>query len=317
MKFFPRLHWLRGLLAVTVAASHLTNPFPTAPQLPLERCGQAAVPVFFVLSGFVMFQLLEGMPSGFRQALGFLLRRVFRIFPAYWFFLALTGLFILTGHVTYDHAKAAQVSWLEGWTLLSREAVPSLPLRVAWSLIYEMMFYYVLVLVVWNRRVGFIILCAYFIYSIFLNHWSSIHIYGLDPYNGLFLGGLILGYLNRNHPKIFPRLIPLLFVGLGLSLAFVVFGVTRYAGFLGAILIVAGILGLEWTYQPKSHAPLLVRSTFSARSASPSMSATSSRNPRCAISSARPPCSTRPCSSSRPFSLPTARSGWSKIPAWN
>jgi exopolysaccharide production protein ExoZ len=257
MKFFPRLHWLRGLLALTVVASHLTNPFPTPSQMPLQRCGQAAVPVFFVLSGFVMFQILDTISHGFRPALGFLIKRVFRIFPAYWFFLALTALFILTGHVTYDATKNADhVNWGEGLTLLSFHLTPSLPIRVAWSLIYEMIFYYVLVLVVWNRALGGAALIAYFAFSIFLNHWSPIHLYGLDPYNGIFLGGLILGFLNRRYPQIFPRLIPLLFLGLALSFAFVVFGVTRYVCFLGAILIVAGLLGFEWSSKPKLSGPL-------------------------------------------------------------
>lgn len=82
---------LRGLLALQVFAQHLVGisgvAFAVLPR-PLQffADGGAAVDVFIVLSGFVIFMLLD---QGREPYLAFLWRRFFRLFPAYGICLAL------------------------------------------------------------------------------------------------------------------------------------------------------------------------------------------------------------------------------------
>ncbi len=123
---------------------------------------------------------------------------------------------------------------------------------IAWSLIFGMIFYYMLAALVWNRTAGAVVVGAYFAWSL-LEHWMPVKIYGLYPIAGLFLAGLILGAMNQKVPKLLPKLVPLLFVGLLLFLLHIVYGFSFYTlverG--AAVLLVAGVLGLEHAYRPR------------------------------------------------------------------
>jgi peptidoglycan/LPS O-acetylase OafA/YrhL len=84
MRRLAGLDGLRGCLALYVMASHVA-PFAAVPGawawLPgLVSHGRAAVDVFFVLSGLVIVQSIEGFQG---RAWAFLLARVGRIFPVY------------------------------------------------------------------------------------------------------------------------------------------------------------------------------------------------------------------------------------------
>jgi peptidoglycan/LPS O-acetylase OafA/YrhL len=96
-----RAHYLdsaRGFAALTVVASHMVCAYGVPEfltnrqhRLHLLWHGEAAVQFFFVLSGFVLSLSLfqtkdEKMPS----ILGFTIRRIFRIYPAFWAALLLT-----------------------------------------------------------------------------------------------------------------------------------------------------------------------------------------------------------------------------------
>src|ERR1700709_1502871 len=90
MKRLECLDGLRGVLALYVAVGHMAS----FAQLPgwLVRAlshGEAAVDVFFILSGMVILRSLDGF--GYR-ATPFLAARVFRIFPV---FLAVFALAVL------------------------------------------------------------------------------------------------------------------------------------------------------------------------------------------------------------------------------
>ncbi len=89
MKKLPRItefDGLRGLLAWWVVASHLlyNSGFGTGSEqnifLRLLRNGRYPVDVFIILSGFVIFFLLEYRQETYRA---FILRRFFRLYPVY------------------------------------------------------------------------------------------------------------------------------------------------------------------------------------------------------------------------------------------
>ena len=121
-RFYPEIESLRGIAALTVVAHHcfivpvvrIVN-FPANP-MPLDSAadfftliaaaafpGQSAVPLFFVISGFV---LSIGLPRHPVQAMiewpGFALRRVFRIFPAMWLSVLLGAIAFIALHQTID-----------------------------------------------------------------------------------------------------------------------------------------------------------------------------------------------------------------------
>jgi peptidoglycan/LPS O-acetylase OafA/YrhL len=98
-----------------------------------------------------------------------------------------------------------------------------------------------------NRRVGVVALTLYFLWSMILEHVSSIHVCGFYPINGLFLAGLLLGMVDRFRPAILVKVIPMLFFGLGMALLFIVYNISlrNWVIYLSAVSIVAGILGFE------------------------------------------------------------------------
>ena len=81
MKRLECLDGLRGLLAIYVLLNHLA-PFAAVPAWIIRPLlhGQAAVDVFFILSGLVIVQSLESFSWQSRR---FLIARVARIFPVY------------------------------------------------------------------------------------------------------------------------------------------------------------------------------------------------------------------------------------------
>jgi len=90
----PRQHWLdplRALAALAVTLHHLDCVFPATPDDPLREIwsrlldhGHLGVPVFFVISGYCIFQTWLRSPS----PAPFVARRARRIYPAYFASLA-------------------------------------------------------------------------------------------------------------------------------------------------------------------------------------------------------------------------------------
>ena len=89
----PRIHSLDGLRAVSillVLIGHIAGTVNSpAWLLPLHNLGNLGVKVFFVISGFLItYLLLEELgQSGKISFRGFYLRRTFRIFPAFYFYI--------------------------------------------------------------------------------------------------------------------------------------------------------------------------------------------------------------------------------------
>ncbi len=92
----------RGIAAVTVLAGHLACCYGLPPclvavtQTPLRGLwnGRAAVEFFFILSGFVLSApfFRKERPADYPSIPGYALRRMFRIYPAFWGALLLAGL---------------------------------------------------------------------------------------------------------------------------------------------------------------------------------------------------------------------------------
>ena len=150
------LDGMRGLAALAVFFSHAQGMIPATPILDTLRRtparilwdGAAAVSLFFVLSGFVLALPFVG-PTAKRLGVGdFLVRRIFRIYPAYLVAISLSLILRLHGPVLSTEVSA----WFRDfWTTrvmlsdLIRHAImvgPNLNDRlidpVIWSMVIEM-----------------------------------------------------------------------------------------------------------------------------------------------------------------------------------
>lgn len=178
-----QLDGMRGLAALFVFMSHLNLSLPEADSLqhlqltPLGIFfgGQAAVDFFFVLSGFVLAYpfMRETLPAdGLRFYGRFVLLRIARIYPAYWFAL----LFCLVAMKLFVPAGMsgtgpwAQTFWLTGWQNLTAPElirhgllIPDFDSRlidpVSWTLVVEMRMSLLLPILIlafgrWGGRVG-------------------------------------------------------------------------------------------------------------------------------------------------------------------
>jgi peptidoglycan/LPS O-acetylase OafA/YrhL len=148
---FVSLQALRGLAALGVVLFHLL-PFeakylPGAAVVPAGfSAGRAGVDLFFVLSGFLAVWTTLG-PGGAGVAQSFLLRRVTRIYPTYWFYcipLVVAGI-AAPGGLLSEHRPDVVAS-----LLLIPNAAPPL-LLVAWTLEFEVYFYLAFALLIWTR----------------------------------------------------------------------------------------------------------------------------------------------------------------------
>ncbi len=105
----PRLHSLDGLRAFSillVVIAHIAGTVNApAVLVPLHNLGNFGVTIFFVISGFLITVLLleELRSQGKISMRGFYQRRIFRIFPAFYFYIALVLLANSLGYLDlYD-----------------------------------------------------------------------------------------------------------------------------------------------------------------------------------------------------------------------
>jgi len=183
------LDGMRGLAALFVFMSHLKlalpdpNPLHNLSALEMFWGGQSAVDFFFVLSGFVLalpFMRDPSMTAGLRFYGRFVLLRIARIYPAYWFALlfslAAMKLFVPAG--LSETGSWAQTFWLNGWDNVTLPVlvrhfllIPDFDSRlidpVSWTLVVEMRMSLLLPLLIyafarWGGRVGspFLLLLA-------------------------------------------------------------------------------------------------------------------------------------------------------------
>jgi peptidoglycan/LPS O-acetylase OafA/YrhL len=109
--------------------------------------GAAGVDIFFVISGFIMFYVSFPTDQAVASPVSFLVKRITRIYPFYWFCVALvlglwsTGLF---------HSLQLDTDVLVRSVFL----LPSehLIINVSWTLVYEMYFYLIFAVTLTYRR---------------------------------------------------------------------------------------------------------------------------------------------------------------------
>lgn len=161
--------------------------------------GQSGVPLFFILSGFVISWTTERESS----PLDFLVSRFSRLYPVYWFLMwftfALVAWFGLSGRETSFLAAIANMAMFHQYLGIGHVD------GVYWSLTYELTFYFwVFALFVIGKSHFTEYLLAAFLSITLLAHFGAFDLPGivkqmlLNKYAAYFLGGVCF-YRLANH----------------------------------------------------------------------------------------------------------------------
>lgn len=188
---------MRAIAAMGVALYH-TNLILAQPEYGgqanygwLAGRGWLGVNFFFVLSGFIILMAHRRDVGRPVAAPRYFWRRFTRVFPIYWVFLtayliaAVAGI----GHPDFNWHWS---NLLSSYALAGSIEMPSLPLRVAWTLIYEVQFYALFAVLIFSRSAGLLVLGAWALGIVFvpepkpvlLNLWSICFICGMIAFWG-------------------------------------------------------------------------------------------------------------------------------------
>jgi len=140
----------RGIAVLIVMFHHakLTEPkyYDDLNVLPdVHALGLVGVDLFFVLSGFVMGYTTETQHGSLRNAAVFLWKRLFRIYPMYWIYCTALVPVVIFLPTWINQSQGGRIDILASYLLWPTETFPIL--LVAWSLVLEMWFFLVFVVV--------------------------------------------------------------------------------------------------------------------------------------------------------------------------
>ena len=150
------LQLMRALAVALVAWGHAELNLPSVQGRRMPASPIYGVDIFFVISGFILsWIVLRGKSDGgWKNAWKFLKRRMLRIFPIYWFF-------CLLNFIRWFHAhRPLQRGYLPCLFLLPplQTLGPNIVVGSSWTLFFEMIFYYlisVLLLCTFRRAIPF------------------------------------------------------------------------------------------------------------------------------------------------------------------
>jgi peptidoglycan/LPS O-acetylase OafA/YrhL len=161
---------VRGIAALLVCFLHMKGAIKQSEVADLLfRNGSIGVPLFFIISGFIMYTTTQNTELRFRAVLSFWGKRILRIAPFYFLctllYLAIyskLGLFLL------EHPRwlLPTLFFYPTYGSFTGPAYGFPPLEVGWSLNYEIYFYLLIGLFMfagrwrWTFLSGFIILCV-------------------------------------------------------------------------------------------------------------------------------------------------------------
>jgi len=192
---------LRFVAAALVLVTHITFYIHERinPSVVVWHIGETGVPLFFVISGFVMYlsgMRLVGKPDG---ASVFLRRRVARIVPLYWLITTIKVIAALAIPVAVLHNKPNLLNVLASYFFVPmfNAAGEIRPIHgVAWTLLHEMMFYGLFSLALFLKRPP-LAFCASIIVFMCLLGWGWAPNFALakvylNQINLLFVFGMLI-----------------------------------------------------------------------------------------------------------------------------
>jgi peptidoglycan/LPS O-acetylase OafA/YrhL len=232
--YYPALDGLRGIAILLVIVYHNFG------FINYSSFGWLGVDLFFVLSGFLITDILL-TTVGQKNFLGnFYSRRALRIFPLY--FLALlvfliilprTGLFPDSDY--YVENQAWLWTYLQNWLYIFKGDDSTVTLHHLWSLAVEEQFYLLwplLILLIRNKRMLLYLMMAVLLAVLVLRWWiwsyeiaelSYYRLYTFTRIDGLCIGSMV-AILQRTRPGFLKKntaLIALVFAALNFAFFFI------------------------------------------------------------------------------------------------
>lgn len=257
------LQILRFVAAALVLVTHIT--FYLHDRISSEHAvwhgGEIGVPIFFVISGFVMYLSGVKMERNASGAGFFLARRVARVFPLYWLITTFKLAIVILAPAAALHNRPDLLQTLASYVLFPtlNAAGEVRPLHgVGWTLLHEMLFYYVFSLSLLLRQSPFIfsglIIGALWLAGLFLPADTALAQVLFSPLNLLFIAGMALAW-QYQHGRRLPVIAAVLALAVGIStIVSPEIGDTMHrmlGGFnAGAVLIVAAMLSLRLDVVP-------------------------------------------------------------------
>lgn len=153
---------LRAVAAWIVVLHHMGREFDSSFAEFFAQQGNFGVDIFFVISGFVMYYIMENRDQDAKE---FILNRLFRIVPAYWvatFFLIISRSLMPNEFHYTDWSVTSLISSLLFIPVDNPSGIgPFPPLVVGWTLNVEIFFYILLCFCfLFGRRWRFLVCCA-------------------------------------------------------------------------------------------------------------------------------------------------------------
>lgn len=203
----PRIRCIqefRAVAALLVVACHATGASFKVTHLDASHLlrllidfGNTGVDLFFLISGFVIYQVARRNMGSMRGAGVFLYRRLTRIYPIYWFYTLLVYAIYVLAPQWVNTASGHNMSLWKSLALWPQQVEPLL--LQGWTLTYEMLFYvnFAALLLAKGRRWINLGLCAWAavlccVGGVVLLH-GAVPLPGLVP--GLELSPLCLEFL--------------------------------------------------------------------------------------------------------------------------
>jgi peptidoglycan/LPS O-acetylase OafA/YrhL len=170
------LEWARGVASLLVVLHHATLDAPAFYQYQpfhnLFYFGMAGVDFFFVLSGFIIYYIHSRDKATLLNIKRYILKRLIRVYPLFF----LISFILLLSYIYFDQTSQRTnlfgLSFLINSFLLLPSSIPPL-LSVSWTLVHEMFFYMLFVLIIINKKVGLFLLFSWGCVILFLNFNDS------------------------------------------------------------------------------------------------------------------------------------------------
>ncbi|MGJ8584716.1 MAG: acyltransferase family protein [Marinosulfonomonas sp.] len=205
------IQFLRFVAAFMVVVFHanifvnIIYPRPaTDPLVMFSLIGTAGVPIFFTISGFIVFYTSRNAFTRAGAVPAFLKRRILRIYPIYW--IALAAVLILTKSWE-EYWSVGRTFWDALGTLLLLPGSADAVISPAWTLTYELFFYGLFgVLLFLQRNVAVLALTGIFTITLVLGRF--LHIDETLPWLRMvtnpilleFLAGVFIGWIFVTKP---------------------------------------------------------------------------------------------------------------------
>lgn len=209
-KHYPALDGLRGIAIILVILYHNFN------FIEYFNYGWLGVDLFFVLSGFLITDILLDTLDKRYYFRSFYIRRILRIFPLYYLVLVLfIFIFPLFRDFPLDTTYYGENQWwfwayLQNWLFIRKPEGDSLALFHFWSLAVEEQFYLVWPLLLFVIRkpkrvflVSFLLLVAVIVVRVFIwKYKEQVHTYEwvllFTRIDGILIGAMLASIIRYN-----------------------------------------------------------------------------------------------------------------------